>query len=82
MVEEHRPAHLLTQRRFDVASPTEPPGEPRVPAVEPPSGSEPPPDETPRGPSDTALRERQLRWLKERDRFVAAQERESAPPPG
>lgn len=74
MVEEHRSAHGLTQRRFDLEST----GEPRSP---PPSEDEPPaprvspvPGElpAPRGPSGVGLRDRQLRWLRERARFEAS----------
>jgi hypothetical protein len=72
VVDEHRPAHGVTQQRFDVAR------DPNstAPAVAPALAAAPiPPPEVPaapRPPSGTALRERQRKWLKERARFEAS----------
>jgi len=73
-MEERRGARSLMQRRFDVDPETPPPPAPAEPPVEtPPSPPTPPPAAAvpPRAPSGDSLRERQLRWLKERAKFEA-----------
>jgi hypothetical protein len=70
-VEERDGARGMTQRRFDLApEPQDPSKEVTAPPPEPvPSGA--PPLPIPREPSDLALRERQMRWVRARLRFEA-----------
>jgi hypothetical protein len=86
VVEERRPTHGVTQRRFEVepstpVAPAAPVPVPSLPGPAPAKLTDAPPP-APQRPSDLELRERQMRWLKERDRFVAARSSESGPPPG
>jgi hypothetical protein len=70
VVEERGVPRGVNQRTFDVRSDEVPtaasPSVPVSPAV--PLGE---PKGVARGPSDLALRERQLRWMRERARFLA-----------
>jgi hypothetical protein len=81
---ERRVAGILNQKTLGE--------EPTVAAREPPPAEPSPapaPDPTPRpvvyepvAPSSTALHERQLRWLRERDRRSAAMKDSAGPPKG
>jgi len=71
-VEERGRARSVTQRRFG----EEPGSDGAPPAPASPSQRAPPlpassASEISREPSDLELRERQMRWLRERDRFLA-----------
>jgi hypothetical protein len=73
-VEERDRARRMTQQRFDL--PEDSPDLSQEGTVPPPETLAPtaPPLPVPREPSDLGLRERQMRWVRERLRFEAGGE--------
>jgi hypothetical protein len=73
-VAERDGARNVIQRRFDLKA--EPTGSREEAAPTPPEvvPRAPPPAPIPRDPSDLELRERQMRWVRERLRHEAAEE--------
>jgi hypothetical protein len=77
-VEERDRSGRMTQRKFDVdARPPVAPASKEPPAAAPP----PPPKEAtrPSVPSNQALLERQLKWLRERSRFNSRRTEDGEP---